>query len=293
MIDEPLMANAPKSFFDIFTGDEACAVERAISAVGDRDWAKPIIADIKANGGLIGKNMDRFFELRFGHALEIAGVSPRYEVPGEADSTLDFGFTSKGKTWAVELMRLNETAAAKAATVELDDEGITFVKRILSSGGDDPRQSPEGETLKTIQRICQKCENNGKPHKFPQPTDTLHALLVDMRNHLNGGDVWDRIHIALATERIPDARLRYFWDQKPITGVFDKRTTMKGASAARERLHFLGFVGGRKHNSYKAEELGTTIDFIGNPHLFKSSEEMNAAMATWPFQPARLINNLP
>lgn len=287
------MANAPKPFFDIFTGDEASAVERAISAVGDCGWAKPIIADIKANGGLIGKNMDKFFELRFGHALEVAGVPPRYEVPGEGDSTLDFGFTSKGKTWAVELMRLNETAAAKAATVELDDEGITFVKRILSSGGDDPRQSPEGETLKTIQRICQKCENNGKPHKFPQPAHTLHALLVDMRNHLNGGDVWDRIHIALATERIPDARLRYFWDQKPITGVFDKRTTMKGAREARERLHFLGFVGGRKHNSYKAEDLATTIDFIGNPHLFNSSEEMNAAMATWPFQPATLINNLP
>jgi hypothetical protein len=39
--------------------------------------------------------------------------------------------------------------------------------------------------------------------------------------------------------------------------------------------------------------LGKTIDFIGNPHLSNSSEEMNAAMATWPFQPATLINNLP
>jgi hypothetical protein len=163
--------------FDIFTGDEAVAVERAINSVGQRDWAKPIVANIEANGGLIGRNMDRFFELRFGHALELVGISPRYEIPGEKKSTLDFEFTSAGKSWAVELLRLNETAAAKAATLELDEEGIKFVKRILSSGGTDPRQSPEGETLKTIQRICQKFENNGKPHKFPPPGNTIHALL--------------------------------------------------------------------------------------------------------------------
>jgi hypothetical protein len=201
------MANAPKAMFDIFTGDEAATVERAIATISDRDWAKPIVADINANGGLTGKNMDKFFELRFGHALETAGISPQYEISGEADSTLDFGFTSKEKPWAVELMRLNETQAAKAATVELEDDGIAFVKRILSSNGSDPRQSPEGETLKTIQRICQKCEQGGKPHKFPLPNGGYNALLVDMRNHLNGGDVYDRIHIALATERVRDAAL--------------------------------------------------------------------------------------
>jgi len=284
------MANAPKAMFDIFTGDEAASVERAIATISDRDWAKPIVADINANGGLTGKNMNKFFELRFGHALETAGISPQYEIPGEADSTLDFGFTSKKKPWAVELMRLNETQAAKAATVELEDDGIAFVKRILSSGGSDPRQSPEGETLKTIQRICQKCERGGKPHKFSLPNGSYNAILVDMRNHLNGGDVYDRIHIALATERVPDARLRYFWDGKPITGVFDKRTKMKGAAEARQRLHFLGFVRDRE---YQEAKFGAKIEFIGNPHLFASSEEMNAAMATWPLQPARLINNQP
>lgn len=95
------------------------------------------------------------------------------KISGEAESTLDFGFTSKEKPWAVELMRLNETQAAKAATVELEDDGIAFVKRVLSSGGSDPRQSPEGETLKTIQRICQKCEQHGKPHKFALPKGGL------------------------------------------------------------------------------------------------------------------------
>jgi hypothetical protein len=140
-----------------------------------REWAKPIIAEIHANGGLTGKNMDKFFELRFGHALETAGISPEYEIQGEADSTLDFSFTSKEKPWAVELMRLNETQAAKAATVELEDDGIAFVKRVLYSGGSDPRQSPEGETLKTIQRICQKCEQGGNGPRLTVVRTLVHS----------------------------------------------------------------------------------------------------------------------
>jgi len=284
------MALPPKPMFDIFTGTEAEAVERAKKAIGDREWAKPILADVDANGGLVGTNMDKFFELRFGHALETAGVSPRYEVAGEGESTLDFGLISKGKPWLVELMRLNDTQAAKSATIELEEDGMTFIKRVLASGGDDPRQSQEGETLKTIQRICQKFENNGKAHKFPMPEGGYHTLLVDMRNHLNGGDVYDRIHIALATENCPEPAFRFYWDKQPITGVFDRRTKMKGAAEARARLHFLGFVNDRE---YQEGRFGSKIDFIGNPHLFETSELMNAAIATWPLQPVRLINNLP
>jgi hypothetical protein len=56
---------------------------------------------VQRDGGLVGKNMARFFELRFGHALYEAGIGVEYEVPGEDESTLDFGFTSKGQAWKV------------------------------------------------------------------------------------------------------------------------------------------------------------------------------------------------
>jgi hypothetical protein len=68
-----------------------------------------------ARAGLKGTNKAKLFELRFGYALQLTGATPRYEVPGEGQSTLDFGFTSGGREFLVELMRLEETAAVKAA----------------------------------------------------------------------------------------------------------------------------------------------------------------------------------
>ncbi|GLS22041.1 hypothetical protein GCM10007874_50580 [Labrys miyagiensis] len=41
------------------------------------------------NGGLVRDNKALLFELRFAHALRSAGIAPRYEVPGEGQSTLD------------------------------------------------------------------------------------------------------------------------------------------------------------------------------------------------------------
>jgi hypothetical protein len=90
--------------FDVFSGDEAALMR--IGERADDAWAKPMIAAINRNGGLVGGNKDRFLELRFGHALRKAGINPEYEIAGEGDSTLDFGFKSEGKGWSVELMRL-------------------------------------------------------------------------------------------------------------------------------------------------------------------------------------------
>jgi hypothetical protein len=68
------------------------------------------------------------------------------------------------------MMRLEETAAVRAATTtEEFDDGAVMMRRHLQSDADDPRQSPEGETLKAVQRICQKLESGGKPRKFPPP----------------------------------------------------------------------------------------------------------------------------
>jgi hypothetical protein len=66
-----------------------------------------------------------------------------------------------------------------------------------------PRQTPEGETFKAEQRICQKLEDGGKPHKFPSPAGKTHVLLADFRTFKNGGDIWDRLHVALAGDKVP------------------------------------------------------------------------------------------
>ena len=92
-----------------------------------------------------------------------------------------------------------------------------------------------------VQRICQKLEKDGKPHKFPPPAGKTHVLLVDFRTFKNGGDKWDRAHIGLGGESVPEV-FRNHYEGRLVSGVFDTKTTLKGAAQARERLHFIGFV---------------------------------------------------
>jgi len=285
------MADQQPNFFDTFTGSEAERMETIMADLDGVPWAQGILHGVQQNGGLVGKNMARFFELRCGHALHKAGIAVEHEVPGESGSTLDFGFTSKGQPWKVEMMRLQETQAAKAATTtEVDNNGVRWIKQILSGGNEDKKQSPEGEMLKAVERICQKCELGGRPYKFPKPDKALHAILVDLRTFKNGGDVHDRIHVGLGGEYVK-APFRMYWGQgekrELISGVFGPRTKVKGAAEARERVHFIGFMRERR---FQPGELGTVIQFVANPHLFKDAADIKAAIDTWPLQPAPVLN---
>ena len=99
---------------------------------------RPIIAAITRAGGLNAASRGHFFELRFGQALSQAVISFDYEIQGEGGSTLDFGFTFRAQPWKVELMRLDETEAARKATVTgIDEAGTTWFGRHLYSNADD------------------------------------------------------------------------------------------------------------------------------------------------------------
>ncbi len=58
------------------------------------------MARIAKAGGVWQKNKGLLFELRFGNALHEKGIVPDYEIAGECDSTIDFGFTHDGMAWA-------------------------------------------------------------------------------------------------------------------------------------------------------------------------------------------------
>jgi hypothetical protein len=281
------MAQTDQSTFDFLTGSEGEFMQELFGKFSEAPWAKPIIEEINANGGLVSKNKAKLFELRFGCCLQEAGVQPHYEVPGEGASTLDFGFRASGQDFLVELMRLEETAAARAATTVREfDDGAVLVERSLSSAAEDERQSEEGETLKAVERICQKFEHNGRSHKFPPCGSATHILLVDFRTFLNGGDEWDRIHVGLGGEYVQNEFRRYYKDRL-ISGVFSSRTPVRGASQARERLHFIGFV---NEKVYNLTAFGSAIQFIANPNLFKTPEEAHRALAGWPLGKPDVLN---
>ncbi len=237
------MSDSGQDFWDPLTTEEAEFVTEIIGELERESWAEPLLRDIADAGGLAQANKAKFFELRFGHALHQAGIAPQYEIEGEGSSTLDFGFTSSGQSWLVEMMRLEETEAVQRATeLTIAPDGVVWSEQMLSTDAADQTQSEEGETLKAVQRICQKCERDGRPHKFPQPDGRLHALLVDCRTFLHGGDAYDRIHIGLGGEYVAEPLCRRYWEGQLISGAFNPLTPVRGAKHARTRVHFLGFI---------------------------------------------------
>ena len=204
----------------------------------DTPWAKPLIDDINSTGGLTSDNKAKLFELRFGHSLHKAGVLPQHETAGEAQSTLDYCFNSGGRDFLVEMMRLGETDAVRAATtIRNFPDGAVMAGRSLSTDAEDPRQSEEGETLKVVERICQKFESGGKPHKFPAIATATHVLLVDFRTFLNGGDEYDRVHVGLGGELVLSGAHRRYWKGNLITGVFSPKAKLRGGSPRAAALH--------------------------------------------------------
>jgi hypothetical protein len=170
----------------------------------------------------------------------------------------------------------------------VEEDGFAWFRRVLTTTAADARQSEEGETLKAVERICQKCERDGQPHKFPPPAERYHALIVDFRSFLNGGDVQDRIHVGLGGRYVAGPWYRRFWNNRLISGVFSVETTLRGAVQCRDRVHFLGFV---NETTYEPGGFAAATQFIANPHLFANVEAMRTAIATWPLRPAHVINN--
>jgi hypothetical protein len=267
--------------------EEAHFVGAIMSELSDTPWGQPLLRVIRDSGGLCWTNKTLFFELRFGYALHQAGIAPLYETTGEGGSTVDFGFTADGQDWLVELMRLEETDAVRRATHSgPDQDGVTWSAQVLSTNANDPTQSSEGETLKAVQRICQKCERHGRSHKFPQPAAAYHVILIDCRTFLHGSDAYDRLHVGLGGEYLPPPYQQY-WAERLISGVFSPHTPVRGAVQARERVHFLGFV---NEQAYESGAIGPATEFIANPHLLESAAEAWTALSSWPLAYGRILN---
>lgn len=277
------MSSDQDSMFDTLGAREGEFALAIIERLRDVAWAASLLRRIQESGGVRQENKALLFELRFAYALHEAGVQADYEIQGEGNSTIDFGFALHGQPWAVELMRLDETAAARSATrTHVDDDGIEWSSRNLSSNAEQRTESEEGETLKAIERICQKCERGGRPHKFLMPAGQFNIALVGMHTFLQGGDEYDRIHIALGGEYLQNEFHRRYWNGQLISGVFSEGTTLRGANHARERLHFIGFV---DEQEYAPGDFAANIFYVANPHLL-TREQARQAIAHWPLPPS-------
>lgn len=286
--------------FSVLTTAEAQSTAEAIETLRPLSWTGALLARAGDRGGLSTENMATLFEVRFARALHDCGIAPVYEhATGVGETSVDFAFDG----WNVELLSLDETEAAKAATWE---HGALFGRTLMSPSrptadeasideterrrrSEVRKQSLEGETLKVIEKIVGKAQNGGRPSKFPVPNGNSRSILVIDARAAGKLDRIDCRQIAYGVDAVPEwARYRWIGDdgrEFPIIGAFDARNSMRGAQYFRERVHFLGIV---SEETFEREELQYFIRFYHNPALFASEDDALSALQTFPlYQPQK------
>lgn len=278
--------------------EEVDATNTAVEVLRDQAWAQPMIARFQREGGCSKANMPLMFEIRYGLALHDCGLSPAYEyATGVGNTSVDFMFDTEAR-WLVEAYSLAETEAAVAAT---SSEGVFFGRvlqspRLIGAGEEltaeerqrrlnEQKQSVEGETFQTIERLASKVSDGKAPLKFPMPAAKTYTLLaVDARNLFQGhADRGDLDQIAFGANAVP-AGYRCYWPGGdgsliPLRGLFDSDNQSPKAKHFQERIHFVTFI---VEKTYARDELGTIGYYVINPHLFELQASAEEALATFP-----------
>jgi hypothetical protein len=240
--------------WDNLTSAEVEFTQHVLQRLKDELWAAPLVKTIDDAGGIIQANMPFLFEARVAYALHQSSVKADYEYPtGVGSSSIDF----RVGTWLIEIIKIGESAAAKAATYYKRP----YIARVLKTASADAteagvKQSPEGELLLVEKKITEKMMRGGTPIKFPRPTaGAFHMVITDTRAFLNGGDA------------------------EPIKGLLQPDNPLRGARLIQERVHFLGFVA---EKSYRDNEIPRLMKYFANPHLLGDEQEAEAAWKTNP-----------
>jgi hypothetical protein len=275
--------------WDNLTGAEVAFTQHVLNTLKSQPWAATLIRAINDSGGIVWANMPFLFEARIAYALHGRGCMPDCEYQtGVGGSSVDFRIVANSTTWLIEVVKIGESAAAKAATRQ---DG-TYVSRVLrtplpNASAAEAKQSPEGELLLVEQKIAEKVVRGRSPIKFPKPTlGSFHMIIIDTRAFGNGGDEDDYAQIAYGPAGVADARYVHHWrnpktnKMEPIKGLFDTGNPLRGASLVQERVHFLGFVAER---TYKDEEIQGVMRPFANPHLLGNEQEAAAAWKKSPF----------
>lgn len=257
---------------DTLTQREAEYTERAIKALNDISWARPVLDRLQQDGGMKSENMPLMFEVRFAYELHRAGKEVEYEYrTGMGDSTIDFCIPGK-VTWFIELVSIRTSQASKKA---IRQTGLQY-EQVLHTNADNIGQSEEAEMITAEQKIGEKVFSDNSPTKFPVPKNNVyHVIFADMRGYLDeGGDVFDYQQMAYGASGITpeNSWTIHFWKNSPIKGLFEESCSLKAARFIQERIHFLGFV---REQEYKEGEIACRSYYMCNPHLLKDEEARN------------------
>lgn len=265
---------------EILTAGEVEYCELLRERLAQVDWARPLLAKLPAKAALSYGHKPLLYELRFAAQLVALGLAPRYEAStGVNGSTVDFELELDGLVWRIELVCILTSDALKAASW---DDGFFFGAQ-LSSGGQDPRQSVEGEILLTQQKVGEKVYDGMRPIKFPVPTaNDRHVIAVDVRGMAITGAADDDCREICYGHHGVQTSFAHYWKttdgkRSPILGLFDPANDrQRAAPTIRERIHFIAFSNDQE---YTDRSLLPSVVYCPNPGMFVSAAEEVAALS--------------
>jgi hypothetical protein len=271
---------------DRLRATEVERTERAISALYELAWAKPVLSRLERAGRIQPENMPLMFEVRFADELRRAGVTAQYEyAAGIGNSTVEFRLDTD-PVWLIELVSVRTSDAARRATRQI---GPLYFEQLFHATPEDPGRSEEGEMILAEQKIGEKAFSRGRPTKFPPPDGSFRLILTDIRGYLDkGGDLADYNEIAYGWRALAHLEhgdmIVHQWKNaegkfEPIKGLFERGNPLAAAKFIRERIHFLGFV--REERFFDGEIQQTSL-LLANPELFASHDDVKRAYATYP-----------
>lgn len=278
-------------FTDSLLDKEVNFSKKAGESLKQLNWAKKLVEDSKISKALtLQKNPIReyeelnsiksaLFEVRFAYALQKMDLDVIYEArTGIGDSTVDFKIEYNNSTWLIELTSIRESNAVKQATNT--SKNGTYAYQSIT---DKTENSPEIQELIKLQNvICNKAQQNGVPHKFPEISDnTYHMIVIDVRSS-NAGmiDHYDYHIVTYGSQSLVHLNdaiyCRGFKDKVTgnidhIKGVFEQSHPNPSSQIIRDRIHFICFV---KEKEYKDNEIINKMDVFPNPNFFRDSEKL-------------------
>lgn len=289
------MSKSSWPFWEFFSEDELKFSSAAAENLEAVSWARPLLDHLRKrrshptqvrDNGLLGREyLADLFELRFAGALVRNAATAAYECSaGVGNSTIDFRVDGS-PPWLIELVSLRVTEAVDNATIKYSpNPGETFYFHHQDSSGDDKKNSLAYEMITAEGKIAEKVFRQDAPTKFPEPTEAIHAILIDMKGFDGGtgGDWYDWLQIAVGAQSVGDMDVFrvHTPNGEPVRGVFEEQCPLKGAGTLRERIHFLGFV---LEKDFVPGEIEKEIHLINNPHLLPTVEDFDRAMRGWPF----------
>ncbi|MBN2573728.1 MAG: hypothetical protein JXP73_04120 [Deltaproteobacteria bacterium] len=224
--------------------------------------------EVEDRGGISNRtNAGDLFTLRF--AWELALACPDGDITyefraGVGMTSVDFRLQTGIRTWLIECLAINPSAAAqRLEKKEQIEPGICVVSLAFSENAENRCERPEAQLHRAYQAIWQHVWNQqAQRHaKFPARSQNSANVLVVSIAGLWG---WAPAVKKDCIEIVHGSRKVLLCPEAALQGLFDGKNAEPGAIAVRDRVDLMVFVDD-VHGIYDDQEIRRSSYLLRNP----------------------------